>query len=182
MAIQPGNKIAIVRALEIYEIAKKPKTEIISGPSIQPVLSLSKGPAPRVMPSDASEYERCIEVLHEQKKCSYDLLMIGLSMGREELKKRIGRRVEEMIEQGWIDEVRDLLARGYRPTDPGMESHGYREICAFLEEVEEGEEDIEEAKERLKQRITTKTCQYAKRQMTWWRKDMRIHWLNESEG
>jgi tRNA dimethylallyltransferase len=121
---------------------------------------------------------------NEQKKCSYDLLIIGNSVPRDTLRQRIERRVEEMMKQGWIDEVRSILARGYSPADPGMESHGYREICEYLEELEGGEvgEEIEEAKERLKQRIVTKTCQYAKRQLTWWRKDGRIHWIHTSDS
>lgn len=116
----------------------------------------------------------------QERKCPYDLLILGIMRPRSQLVRRIEERVEEMFARGWIEEVRDLLVRGYEPSDPGMRSCGYREICQYLKEVEEGEvgEELEEMKERLKQRIITKTRQYAKRQMSWWRGDSRIHWFH----
>lgn len=144
-AIHPQNKSYVVRALEIYETLKLPKSMSV-----------------------------------KEHKSPYDLLILGVTRPRSELLKRIEERIEEMFTRGWIEEVRDLLARGYTPEDPGMRSLGYREICQYLKEVEgsEGSEDIEVAKERLRQRIVAKTRQYAKRQMSWWRNDPRIRWMS----
>ncbi len=108
-----------------------------------------------------------------QKKvsdCPYDLLIFGMSIEREELKNRIQKRTEQMLRSGWIEEVQSLMKRGYTKDDPGMKSLGYREIFSFLEK---GESDVNV----LAELISMKVCQYAKRQMTWWRGDPRIHWL-----
>lgn len=76
-----------------------------------------------------------------------------------------------MLTSGWIDEVRLLRASGYYTSeDPAMESFGYREICAALDR-----DDLD--LEKLATDISQKTQQYAKRSMTWWRRDTRIHWL-----
>ncbi len=99
----------------------------------------------------------------------YDLFLIGMDVPREVLHERIAVRAEKMIAGGWMEEVKALLEKGYSEHDPGMESHGYREIIQFLK----GEMSQEEAKKR----IIEQTRQYVKRQMTWWRKDERIRWV-----
>ncbi|MEK7137168.1 MAG: tRNA (adenosine(37)-N6)-dimethylallyltransferase MiaA [Patescibacteria group bacterium] len=169
----------------IEEVLSRTKVPILIGGSMLYIASITDGYVMERRPNaEISTASARQGTKNEQKKCSYDLLIIGISVPRDALRKRIERRVDEMMKQGWIDEVRSILARGYSPADPGMESHGYREICEYLEELEGGEvgEEIEEAKERLKQRIVTKTCQYAKRQLTWWRKDGRIHWIHTSDS
>lgn len=106
----------------------------------------------------------------QTSSCPYDLLIFGMDMPPELLNERINRRMEAMFDAGWIDEVRDLLKRGYTIEDPGMESHGYREIAAALQSghFDQGS---------LIKDIAAKTRQYAKRQRTWWRGDRRIHWI-----
>lgn len=100
-------------------------------------------------------------------------LQFGLSWPRDLLYARIERRVEAMIEAGWVDEIRGLLARGVDPHGPGMDAVGYRELVRHLE----GEFGLEDAILRIQ-----KACRnYAKRQFTWFRKDARIRWL-EAEG
>ncbi len=101
----------------------------------------------------------------------YDLLIFGMDIDAEVLKKRVSDRTEAMIQGGWIEEVKILRELGYGHDDPAMESHGYREILAALERG-----DIDAAK--LAKDISTKTRQYAKRSLTWWRRDPRIHWIN----
>lgn len=100
----------------------------------------------------------------------YDLLLFGLDVPRAELTEKIDARVEQMFADGWLEEVRSLLARGYRPDDPGLQSVGYRDIVAFLER---GEPSLE----RLKESIKAQSRQYARRQMTWWKHDGRIRWM-----
>lgn len=103
----------------------------------------------------------------------YDLLIFGMDVDPEALKKRVSDRTEAMLQGGWIEEVRILRELGYVHDDPAMEGHGYREILAALERS-----DIDPAK--LAKDITTKTRQYAKRSLTWWRRDPRIHWITPS--
>jgi tRNA dimethylallyltransferase len=76
-----------------------------------------------------------------------------------------------MFENGWVAEVRELMDKGYGPDDPGMKSCGYREI---MEAIRSGNLD----EEGLIEVISAKTRQYARRQLTWWRGDERINWLN----
>ena len=112
-------------------------------------------------------------------RCEYDLLIFGVERSGEDLKKRIAERTEIMLENGWIDEVQELLRRGYTADDPGMKSHGYREIIQYLAELDAAgsDADLDAMKESLKKKIEAKTRQYAKRQMTWWRGDKRIRWV-----
>ena len=100
----------------------------------------------------------------------YDLKIIGIEWPREELTKRIDTRTKQMLEAGWIEEVQDLLKAGYTREDPGMQSHGYREI---MDAIQSGSID----REKLAEDISAKTRQYAKRQMTWWKGDQRIQWI-----
>ncbi|MBN2053560.1 tRNA (adenosine(37)-N6)-dimethylallyltransferase MiaA [bacterium] len=103
----------------------------------------------------------------------YEVLSFGLRMPRVALWTRIERRVDEMFERGLVAEVEGLLARGYDPAAPAMSSLGYREVAAMLR----GECDLEEAKARMK----TGTRRYAKRQMTWFRKEPRLTWIDLDE-
>lgn len=89
------------------------------------------------------------------------LLIFVVSLPREQLYRRINDRVLEMIEAGWVDEVRVLLERGYDLDDPGMVAHGYPELVAYIR----GEWSLEEAIEAI-QRATRR---YARRQLTWFR-------------
>jgi tRNA dimethylallyltransferase len=104
---------------------------------------------------------------------AFAAVQVGLTLSREALYARIDRRVDEMIEAGWVDEIRSLLAGGVDPDGPGMDAVGYRELIRHLR----GDFDLDEAVRRAK-----KACRnYAKRQFTWFRKDARIRWL-EAEG
>ncbi len=108
--------------------------------------------------------------VRKQRPCRYDLLIVGMDVPRAELAGRITERTRAMLEGGWIDEVRRLKAAGYGPDDPALQSHGYREIMAALDR---GDPDLD----ALAEVIAAKSRQYARRQMIWWRKDPRIHWI-----
>ncbi len=103
----------------------------------------------------------------------YDVLMIGLRWNRDELTKRINDRTPKLVNGGWIDEVKSLKAKGYSSKDPGMISHGYREILKWIEAGEDPE-----ALPAVTEKIAAMTRQYAKRQMTWWKRDERIQWID----
>lgn len=93
-----------------------------------------------------------------------DVVVFVLERPREELYRRIDQRVDQMLEAGWLDEIRGLLASGYDRDDPGMNGTGYREMIAY----EVGEMGLGEAKEKTR----TATRRYARRQLTWFRKKL----------
>lgn len=128
-----------------------------------------------------------------QKKnlsCPYDLLIFGIDRDPEELKNRINKRTQQMLTAGWIEEVSALKAQGYTEKDPGMMSHGYREIFQMLEQCgpegrageknnnpQSGPPGRNLRSNDLAEKISSNVRKYAKRQRTWWRNDSRIHWI-----
>ncbi len=96
----------------------------------------------------------------------FNILKIGLSMPREILNNRIGDRVDAMIQEGLLEEVKGLLPRAHLNA---LQTVGYQEIFAHLR----GEISLQDAVAQIKQH----TRQYAKRQMTWFTKDNQINWL-----
>ncbi len=101
----------------------------------------------------------------------FQSLLLGLEWPRDELTKRIDARTPQLVNGGWITEVETLVERGYTDHDPGFKSHGYREIAQWLRSDEQNKEQLIEV-------IAAKTRQYAKRQMTWWKEDDRIRWID----
>ena len=100
------------------------------------------------------------------KKRPFEILKIGLNMDREKLYDRINRRVDLMMEAGLLDEVRSLLP--YRQLN-ALQTVGYQELFEYLD----GKCSLEQAVEQIKQN----TRRFAKRQLTWFRKDSEIHWF-----
>lgn len=100
----------------------------------------------------------------------YDARLFGLTMSRQQLVKRINDRVDQMVEQGLLDEVRRLLGAGYGPELTSMQAIGYKEFAEYVR----GEATLEEALERIK----VGTRRYAKRQMTWFKRNTDIEWIN----
>ena len=104
----------------------------------------------------------------------WDPFIIGLTLDRQKLYRRIDRRVEEMIAAGWVDEVRRLLEKGYSPELPALTGHGYRWLAKYLK----GEIPLEEAIARTKNEIHN----YARHQYAWFRlSDPRITWLEADD-
>lgn len=97
-------------------------------------------------------------------------VQVGLSMAREALYRRIDARVDAQIAAGLVDEVRGLLAEGIVASAPAMQALGYKEIAAWLG----GAYGFEEAVRLLKRN----TRRFAKRQLTWFRRDPRIVWVD----
>lgn len=98
---------------------------------------------------------------------------VGLTLPRALLYDSIARRVARMVRQGWIDEVARLLAGGLSPSAPAFQAIGYRQIARHLC----GDCGLDEA---LEETIAA-TRRYAKRQMTWFRKEPDIHWFDARE-
>ena len=97
-------------------------------------------------------------------------ILIGLKWRREKLFQRINQRVDHMIQLGLVEEVKHLRMQGYGIELNSMNSVGYKEMISFLAE----EISFEEAILLIKRN----TRRYAKRQMTWFKKDKRIHWID----
>jgi tRNA dimethylallyltransferase len=96
---------------------------------------------------------------------------IGLEMNREKLYRRIEQRVNQMIERGFLQEVRGLMEKGYGPTLKPMQSLGYKQIVQFLSKKIEWTEAVRQIKRN--------TRHYAKRQWTWFKADPEVYWRDE---
>ncbi len=98
-----------------------------------------------------------------------DFSLVGFIYAkREDLRVRIAERVEKRLQQGALDEVRQLLKCGFQAKDPGLKTIGYAQVIEYLE----GSTDIE----TMKKRWISKEMQYAKRQLTLMKKDQHIRW------
>lgn len=105
----------------------------------------------------------------------YTPLWLGLDFAdRAELYRRIDARVDLMLEMGLISEIQDLLASGIPPKCTAMQAIGYKEFVSALH----GEETIAQAAEEVKK----SSRHYAKRQLTWFRRNPKLHWLSRQTG
>lgn len=100
-------------------------------------------------------------------------VFIGLTMDREALYTRIDTRVDAMVQAGLVDEVRKLLSEGYRDALTAAQAIGYKEFVPVVE----GTARLEDAAEDVKR----STRRYAKRQLTWFRGDPRVRWIDVTE-
>ncbi len=139
--------------------------------------------AKKISPNDRKRIIRALEIYYEtgkpmsyynenfrKKSNKYNLVMIGLNTDRKLLYSRIEKRVDKMINDGLIDEVKRLISMGYNKNLPSMKAIGYKEIISYLE----GELELNEAINILKRN----TRRFAKRQLTWFKMDDRIKWIN----
>ena len=105
----------------------------------------------------------------------YSPLWIGLDFAdREELYRRINKRVDIMLEQGLVEEIRNLLSSGIPEKCTALQAIGYKEFIDALN----GNCSIEEAADEVRQ----SSRRYAKRQLTWFRRTKKMHWLTRREG
>ena len=139
--------------------------------------------AEKLHPNDEKRIFRALEVWYETGETitdhdrrtaalppRYDALRIGLDFTRrEDLWRRIDRRVDQMMEQGLAEEVAGLLRQGLSPGCTAMQAIGYKEIAAALR----GEVPLEQAVEEAKLR----SRQYAERQRTWFRREPSVRWI-----
>lgn len=139
--------------------------------------------AERLHPADEKRILRALEVYYETGETisahnartaaqppRYDAVWIGLRFAdRQDMKDLIDRRVDKMVEAGLLQEVRGLLAGGLSRESTALQAIGYKEFLAVADGTATEAEAIEEVKLRSRQ--------YAKRQLTWLRRNPDIHWI-----
>ncbi len=113
------------------------------------------------------------EFLSRQKDLKYDYKMFVVNIEREKLYEKINHRVDIMIEGGLEDEVKNLISK-YPEFPTAMQGLGYKEVVEYFDGILTREEMIEKIKQE--------TRRYAKRQLTWFRKNEEAIWLNGENG
>jgi tRNA dimethylallyltransferase len=159
--------------LEAEERAHRP------GHLHQRLAELDPVAATRIHPANLRRVIRALEVtmttgkpISAQQRQGHPVpaIMVGVSMERGELCRRIDTRVEGQLAAGLVEETRRLLARGVPPEAPSMQALGYKEVAGWLR----GAFTEQEAVRLLKRNVR----RYAKRQLTWFRRDSRIRWVD----
>ncbi len=143
-AIDRNNRRRVVRAVEVVRLTGRPFSQ----------------PRPAVLPAG-------LECGWRDASCWQ---VFGLRREPEDLKTRIGNRVEAMFERGLVAETRQLLAAGLAGNRTAMQAIGYRQVVDYLR----GDRSLAETKELIK----SKTRQLARKQMTWFRRQMRVTWVD----
>ncbi len=137
--------------------------------------------ASKIHPNDRKRIIRALEVYTLEGKpisgqisetrtkvSPYRIFFHGLTMDRDLLYARIEKRVDQMLEEGFLDEVKNLMAKGYNLNSPGMQILGYRQLAEYLE----GNISFNAAIQEIKKQ----TRNLAKRQLTWFRREKAIKW------
>lgn len=148
----------------------------------QKLLEISPNATCFISKNDKLRIIRALEVYYSTGKIYFDknnmknnyrprfnLSYIGLNMNREELYQRINLRVDKMLEAGLIEEVMMLLSKGFDKNLIGLQAIGYKEIIKYLDK----QTSLNEAIELIKKNSRN----FAKRQLTWFRRDPNIHWI-----
>ncbi len=158
--------------------------DISTGDLFGRLTAVDRKSSERIHPHDRYRIVRALEVYHlsgialsehferqrtQQRAANIHYRKIGLRLEREKLYRRIGERTRKMIETGWVEEVEQLLREGADEEWPGLRTLGYPEVISFIHG--------EISRERMIDEITKSTRQYAKRQITWFRKEEEITWL-----
>jgi tRNA dimethylallyltransferase len=153
------------------------------GPLLEELRQVDPASAERLHPADEKRILRALEVWLETGKTitahneetralppRYDAVWIGLQFAdRADMKALIDRRVDKMVEEGLLEEVRRLLASGLPREATALQAIGYKEFLGVLDATVTEAEAIAEVKLRSRQ--------YAKRQLTWLRRNSAIHWI-----
>lgn len=138
--------------------------------------------AARIHPNDSQRILRALQVFRGTGRTlsefrnqripreSESTCFMGISCEKDELESRIEKRVDGMMKSGFLDEVVSLVERGFTPEYNSMRSIGYRELYDYLD----GKCPLDESVLRIKQ----ETCEYARKQMAWFRREKRMRWFD----
>jgi tRNA dimethylallyltransferase len=163
---------------ELTDIAEREGGEAIW----ERLKSVDPSTAERLHANDWRRTIRALEVHHltgktmseqlsgQKKESPYHLCLIGLTMERQMLYNRIEERIDAMMAQGLLQEVRSLLDQGYAPDNVSMQGLGYKELVGYLN----GHVSLDEAVRMLKR----DTRHFAKRQLSWFRHMNDISWVD----
>ena len=167
-------------------LMKKAETEMGLKEIYEEALKIDPEAMKKIFPSDKKRIVRVLEIykatgktkteqeiLSRKNGVKYDYRVFGIERDREELYERINKRVDIMIEQGLVDEVKYIYNK-YKKFPTAMQGLGYKEVIWYLEYKITYDEMIE--------LIKKETRRYAKRQLTWFRKTENIVWLDASLG
>lgn len=165
---------------ELYKLAEDQGAEVLHNK----LKALDSAAAERIHPNNIKKVVRAIEAAKEGNKVKdfaadlrptkdYTSRLVGLTRDRAELYARINLRVDLLLAQGLVEEVRGLLQRGLTESDISMKGIGYKEIIGYLE----GRYSLSEAADLVKKN----TRHYAKRQLTWFKRYNDMQWFNISE-
>ena len=145
-------------------------------------LEIDSNAMKKISSNDSKRIMRVLEIYHSTGKTKtqqelesrtkdipYDYKIFAINMDREQLYDRINRRVDIMLENGLVDEVKDLLKK-YKKFPTAMQGLGYKEVRDYLE----GNFSYEEMVDKIKQ----ESRRYAKRQLTWFRKNKKTIWID----
>lgn len=172
------------------EVLRKELTEVAQqkgGEHLLNILSeFDEVSAKRLHPNNVRRIVRAIEFyrltgmpiskhqeITKQRESRYDSLIFALDWNRQVLYNRIDKRVDIMMNDGLIDEVQDLKEKGYTKELSSMKGIGYKEVFDYLDSVYTYDELLEVMKRESRR--------YAKRQLTWFRRDERIHWISPED-
>lgn len=145
------------------------------------LLDLDPVTASKIHPNNVRYVARALEIVLQTKKPLeprkahplYNVFKVAIDWPREVLYERINKRVDEQIERGLLNEIKTLISEGYSETCQAFSALGYKEYFPYLR----GEKPLEDCKEELKQNSRN----YAKRQLTWFRKEEDIFWISPEE-
>lgn len=170
---------------ELREEHRRQAAELGTATLHQHLAEVDPEAAGRINKNDLVRISRALEVfqqtgtpiselqrVHRLAPPRYPAVLLGIAPPREELRQRIERRVQLMMDQGWLDEVRRLVSAGHGETNP-MGALGYRQLSAHLR----GELDLEEA---VRQTVRD-TRRFARRQMTWFSAEPDVRWREHGE-
>lgn len=188
-----GTGLYISSVVENYDLPKAPpnqkirdeiQTEYEKGGAehlYQMLVDFDPTAAAKIHPNNVRFVARALEIVLQTRapiqkrrgQAIYHVFKVGIDWPREVLYERINRRVDEQIEEGLLNEIKTLLSEGYDENLPSMSGLGYKEYFPYLH----GQRPLDECKEELKQN----TRNFAKRQLTWFRKDEEIFWISPHE-
>ena len=186
-ALIRGNSFAPYPSTGMREKLESEADRVGMDAMLEKLRAIDPDAAAKLHTADRKRIIRALEVYYETGKTitehnhmtqqippKYQPVWFGLEdENREDLYDRIDRRVDQMLEDGLLDEIRSLLARGISEKCTAMQAIGYKEFVNALQ----GNGTVEDAAAQVKQA----SRHYAKRQLTWFRRNPAIHWLRRKK-